>query len=366
MKQKKKLAIGIAIEVLFILLLLVFLFCFYRYTNSYKYHLELAQKYLLEENYEQAIAEYKIAISIDPAQKYAYEELADIYFELEVYNLALEILESGFVETEEKGFTRKAELVKEMYVTAETESVETVEINANTAMQEEEQVNPATDIEPEITQPEQESMYVLVTNKSKEEVEKYAKEIKQLFLERRWNHLAEEISYPIEIDGTTYASSEDFIQADFENKYDIAFIQALEAETCESMYCDSNGIRLGNGEVWSAEVENALKVTDIHGHVDENKQYAEMQEEVPIVQGEIQVAQGEVPIVQEEMQVEQEETQESEQALVSSYGNKLWRKTIEYHADGSIESWTEYIYYSDRNIMKEVTYDSSGNVLYYT
>ena len=39
----------------------------------------------MEEEYEQAIAEFERAIAIDPTQKDAYAELADLYIELEEY-----------------------------------------------------------------------------------------------------------------------------------------------------------------------------------------------------------------------------------------------------------------------------------------
>ena len=127
MKKRKSLLIGITvIGVLICVMTMLVVFLFYQYTKSYEYHLKLAQKYLLEEEYEQAIAEYEIAISIDPLQKEAYEELAEIYVELEEYELAIEILEEGYQETEVKGLSKKVEKVKELFASVETEETDIV------------------------------------------------------------------------------------------------------------------------------------------------------------------------------------------------------------------------------------------------
>lgn len=125
MKKRKGLVIAITvIGGLICVMAMLVVFLLYQYTNSYEYHLKLAQKYLMEEAYEQAIAEYEIAIAIDPTQKDAYEELAEIYVELEEYEEAMEILEEGYEETEAKGLNRKIEKIKEKYLAMEQEETD--------------------------------------------------------------------------------------------------------------------------------------------------------------------------------------------------------------------------------------------------
>lgn len=299
MKKNQGLIIGIAVLVfLFFVVALLGVFFFFQYTNSYEYHLKLAQKYLLEEDYEQAIAEYEIAISIDPTQKDAYAELAELYIELEEYEDAIEILEEGYEETEAKGLSRKVETVKKLFASKETEDADitTQDEAANAFIAEtgtKEQVSVADTTTGEVTQAVAETtsevgqevqvapessvdFYSVATSKSKEEVEEFAKKVKKLFLEHKWSNLAEMMVYPIEIGGVTYSANPDIIRAGFNDIYKEAFMEALEAEDCESMYCDSNGIRLGNGEVWIADVDwngsRQLKIVAINDFCSESSQ----------------------------------------------------------------------------------------------
>ena len=65
----------------------------------YARQLSLAQKYLDELDYDQAIAAYKAAIEIDPKKPDAYEALAELYVEMESPEEALEVLQEGIDET---------------------------------------------------------------------------------------------------------------------------------------------------------------------------------------------------------------------------------------------------------------------------
>ena len=65
-----------------------------------KKHLQLAQRYLEELNYEQAIAEYEAAIEIDPQNPDAYEKLAELYILQGNYDQAAAILKNGIKVTD--------------------------------------------------------------------------------------------------------------------------------------------------------------------------------------------------------------------------------------------------------------------------
>lgn len=74
--------------------------------------LDLAERYLSELDYEQAIIAYQAAIEIDPKCEEAYLGLADIYIEQEKYEEAVEILEAGLAQIDSEATRSKLEEVK--------------------------------------------------------------------------------------------------------------------------------------------------------------------------------------------------------------------------------------------------------------
>ena len=69
--------------------------------NRLNRHLEMANKYLEETNYEQAIVEFDKVIAIDPMSAAAYIGKAEAYVGLNDYDSAIETLEVGFSRTPE-------------------------------------------------------------------------------------------------------------------------------------------------------------------------------------------------------------------------------------------------------------------------
>ena len=67
----------------------------------------------------------------------------------------------------------------------------------------------------------------LATDIPAAEVEQFAKRVKQQLLTQDWNALAEELSYPITVDGVTYNSREEFLAADFETELNPYFFVEL-------------------------------------------------------------------------------------------------------------------------------------------
>lgn len=130
-----------------------------------------------------------------------------------------------------------------------------------------------------VSQPEEGTItdsgcYGVATSISSVEVERYAAQVRQQFLAHDWTAVASEIAYPVTISDITYSSSAAFLEAseNFEGNLDETFFSALEAEDCIEMFCNYQGIMLGEtGQVWIGEVldENlvsqGLKIIAING-----------------------------------------------------------------------------------------------------
>lgn len=98
--KRRIIKIVIGIEAVVIAAMIVFLF----YINSdivrINRQLKLAQQYLLEEDYEQAIAAFKIVIEIDPKNVDAYLGLAEVYVSTDKLENAVKTLEKAAEQTD--------------------------------------------------------------------------------------------------------------------------------------------------------------------------------------------------------------------------------------------------------------------------
>lgn len=228
------------------------------------------------------------------------------------------------------------------------EDAEQIEVIEEAAMEEESQPEEQTSVPHEESiqeiQTEQENIYAIVTEKSQAEVEEYARQVKELFMDHDWDKLAEMISYPIEINGTVYAAPSDIVQLDLENKYSEMFMSALEQESCHAMYCDSSGICLGSGEVWIAEVEKdrskELKIVSI------NRLIKREDEKNLLVK-------------------KRKQETDSDEVFLTKYiydnQERLW-KTVEYNSAGEVDTIYEKIYDADGKLIKEIFYDSAEEI----
>lgn len=84
-------------------------------------HTEAAQKYLSELDYEQAIAEYMAALSIEPnnqevldALEQLYLDMAQVQIDVEAYSEAINILDRGYDELQRKTLLEKKDEVEEL------------------------------------------------------------------------------------------------------------------------------------------------------------------------------------------------------------------------------------------------------------
>ncbi len=100
-----------------VLLIIVVIFASI-YVNSdpqrkYNRQIAIAERYLENQNYEQAIAAYLAAIDIDPKDPEAYKSLAELYIEIGDLESAKNILEEGIASTENGGLKRSLTEVEE-------------------------------------------------------------------------------------------------------------------------------------------------------------------------------------------------------------------------------------------------------------
>lgn len=144
----------------------------------------------------------------------------------------------------------------------EENSEETTQ-TVTTASQNEEQQNVEGTITEEQTAEEQitdsnedadnADFYSICSTYSKEEIEGFAMTIKTLIMEKDWEQLSDKVSYPITIGSVECNNSEDFSGGVFADELNDDFYSALEAESCEEMFCNYAGIMMANGHVWFAE-----------------------------------------------------------------------------------------------------------------
>lgn len=113
--KRKILSIIVGVEAV---LLVVFIALFIMYFNSdtvkAKKQLELAQRYLLEEDYEQAIAAFEQVIEIEPKLTEAYLGLAEAYIESGDTEKALEVLQKGYKITDAEELQEQIEICEEI------------------------------------------------------------------------------------------------------------------------------------------------------------------------------------------------------------------------------------------------------------
>lgn len=124
-------------------------------------------------------------------------------------------------------------------------------------------------------EPEQ---YSVVTDISAWEVERFAESVRQDILSGDFEALSQKINFPITIDRNVYSGKEAFLSADFVKNPNKAFLETIEQSATANLFCNWQGMMLGNGEVWFAEVSGAgsntsqgLRVIAINGISEEQQ-----------------------------------------------------------------------------------------------
>ena len=109
MKTKLKIIIPIASAVTAIILALIFIQFKPNEKTSVSEMIRTAQNYLVENNYEQAIAEFEKAIELDPMNVEAYIGIAEAYEAIGNRDMAAQWLEKGFEATGDERLQEKLE-----------------------------------------------------------------------------------------------------------------------------------------------------------------------------------------------------------------------------------------------------------------
>lgn len=84
--------------------------------------LDLGNKYLTEQDYEQAVVVFREVIDIDPRCEEAYRGLADVYVAMGDYESAIDILQQGIVQTNSEELSVYLEEIRETYARMQEEA----------------------------------------------------------------------------------------------------------------------------------------------------------------------------------------------------------------------------------------------------
>lgn len=122
----------------------------------------------------------------------------------------------------------------------------------------------------EETQETEEDYYRVATSLPASEVERFASDVRNDILLRDWESLSQKIAYPITINKTAIPDKETFLELDMDGLLNSEFLKAIEEESCRRMFCNWQGISMGNaGQIWIAQIltgsgEGELKIIAIN------------------------------------------------------------------------------------------------------
>ena len=88
------------------------------------------------------------------------------------------------------------------------------------------------------------------SDRSKDEVETFAKRVRQEILDRDWEALSADCLYPVLVAGEWINSPEELVAVLSQADISEDFMLDVENETCEDMFANSHGSMFGYGSVW--------------------------------------------------------------------------------------------------------------------
>lgn len=115
-----------------------------------------------------------------------------------------------------------------------------------------------------------EGYYAVATGKSAEAVEEFALKVQRAVVDKDWETLASYLSDSCNMDGKEIGGGAGLLAYDIDGNLNPSFVEAIEAETCKEMFCNSMGIMMGQGEIWIGDVQKEdgtfeLQVIGING-----------------------------------------------------------------------------------------------------
>ena len=106
--------------------------------------------------------------------------------------------------------------------------------------------------------------YRSVTSLSAEEVENFAKVVRNLILTENWKALSGKVQYPIAIEQQEIRNEEAFVAFMEDISLGSHFLLSLKYESCAAMWFDDTGIFMGDGQICISEAQRRqLKITSI-------------------------------------------------------------------------------------------------------
>lgn len=102
---------------------------------------------------------------------------------------------------------------------------------------------------------EEEPYYGIATTAPRADVEKFAAEVRQIFLKKDWETLSGMVEYPVRLFGETDAGSrEEFLEAMNGHEFPDSSFKAMEDEPCDDLFANGQGIMLADGLIWFRDV----------------------------------------------------------------------------------------------------------------
>lgn len=96
-----------------------------------------------------------------------------------------------------------------------------------------------------------ENQYSSLTQMSKRDVESFAKDARETYLEQDWVKLSDMISYPVQVGADrNIKNKKDFIEYMKGRKAQKSALESMEKETCTDMFVNGDGICMADGMLW--------------------------------------------------------------------------------------------------------------------
>ena len=132
-----------------------------------------------------------------------------------------------------------------------------------------------------------EDYYAVATRMAASEVEAFAKIVRHNILEENWKALSDKIQYPISIQGLKVEDPWSFSEWMKDISLGENFMKAVSNESCTGMFCNWQGICMGDGQVWINEVGGELKVTAFNMEITEEAVETAHGKQIPEVFAEV-------------------------------------------------------------------------------